>query len=112
VALFLVPTVPAQEARLYAPTDSVSLGERFWVAMAVEHGGMAALFPEVPVGDPEAGPLLLFGDAEVLAGRRLPPRIDGDVRVDSVVYQAATFALDRATVGPVTVRVVVGGDTL
>src|SRR5690606_13211235 len=100
------------EARLYVPSDSVSLGQRFAVAVAVEHGGAAAFFPEVPVGDAEAGPLLAFGDAEVFAARRLPPQIEGSVRVDSVVYEAATFALDRATVGPVAVRVVVGSDTL
>ncbi|HYG67635.1 MAG TPA: hypothetical protein VD838_08250, partial [Anaeromyxobacteraceae bacterium] len=38
--------------------------------------------------------------------------VEGGVRVDSVVYEAATFSLDRATVGPVGVGVVAGGDTL
>jgi hypothetical protein len=100
------------EARLYVLADSVWVGERFAVAVAVTHAGTAVAFPEVPAGDPEAGPLLAFGDAEVRDARRLPPRLGRGVRVDSVVYEAATFALDRATVGPVTVRVVAGGDTV
>jgi hypothetical protein len=33
------------------------------------------------------------------------------VRIDSVVFEAATFALDSARVGPVPVRIVRGGDT-
>src|SRR5690606_31969402 len=35
----------------------------------------------------------------------------GDVRLDSAVYEAATFALDSARVGPVRLRLVAGGDT-
>lgn len=103
--------VAASRARLYVLADSVSVGERFSVAVAVVHRGTAVVFPEVPDGDPEAGPLLAFGDAEVFDARRLPPRLDGTVRVDSVVYEAATFALDRAAVGPVAIRIVAGGDT-
>jgi hypothetical protein len=112
--LLLMAAGPAwgQQARLYVLADSVSLGERFAVAVAVAHRGTAAVFPEVPAGDPEAGPLLAFGDAEVFEARRLPPRLEGGVRTDSLVYEAATFALDRATVGPVEVRVMAGGDTL
>ncbi|MDX1419584.1 MAG: hypothetical protein R3181_06410 [Rubricoccaceae bacterium] len=101
-----------QEARLHVLADSVSLGERFAVAVAVEHQGTGMTFPEVPAGDPEAGTVLQFGDAEVFSLRRLPPRLDGAARMDSVVYEAATFALDRATVGPIVVGVLAEGDTV
>ena len=102
----------AQEARLHVPADSVFVGERFELSVAVEHAsGSTAAFQKVPDGDPEAGPLLSFGDAEVFSARRLPPRLDGAVRVDSIVYEAATFAPDNAVIGPVLVELMAGGDT-
>ncbi len=112
VGLILAGPAQAQEARLAVLADSVFVGERFTLAVTVTRpAGAPALFPEIPPGDAEAGPLLAFGDAEVFAARRLPPRLDGALRVDSLVYEAATFALDAATVGPVAVRVVSGADT-
>lgn len=111
MGLAVAAPAAGQEARLHVLADSVSLGERFRVAVAVTYRGAGAAFPEVPAGDPEAGPLLRFGDAELFEARRLPPRLDGEIRTDSIVYEAATFALDEATVGPVVVRVVREGDT-
>ena len=105
-------TAQAQTARLTVLADSVGAGERFEIAVAVDHGpGRQVFFPEVPVGDPEAGPLLAFGDAEAFAVRRLPPTVRGPVRTDSAVYTVAVFAADSALVGPVAVSVVAGGDT-
>ncbi|HYE95322.1 MAG TPA: hypothetical protein VD962_03875, partial [Rubricoccaceae bacterium] len=102
----------AQAVRLHVLADSVFVGERFSLAVSVDHlDGTTVAFPEVPAGDPEAGPLLAFGDAEILSMRRLPPRLDDRARTDSVVYEAATFALDSALVGPVTVRLSSARDT-
>ena len=102
----------AQEARLYISADSVFVGEQFELRIAVEYAaGSTVAFHEVPDGEPEAGPLLSFGDAEVFSARRFPPRLDGTVRVDSIVYEATTFALDNAVIGPVLVELMAGGDT-
>ncbi len=102
----------AQQARISVSADSVFVGERFELGVVVEHGsdGIVA-FPKVPDGDPEAGPLLSFGDAEVLSSRRLPPRLNGSTRVDSFVYEVVTFALDQAVVGPVIIDLMAAGDT-
>ncbi len=95
----------AQTARLTVPVDSVSAGEPFEVSVAVTHApGRQVAFPDV-AGDPDAGPLLMLGDAEALSVRRLPPSIRGAVRVDSAVFRVVTFAADSARVGPVRVRV-------
>ena len=104
--------VLAQEARLTVATDTVSVGERFDVSVAIEHSeGSTVTFPAVPPGDPEEGPLLELGDAELFFSERLPPRIESGTRVDSLVYRATTFSLDEAIVGPVVVEVIAGGDT-
>ena len=107
-----VHPVRSQEARLHISADSVFVGQRFELSVAIEHAsGSTVAFQEVPPGDPEAGPLLTIGDAELFSARRLPPRLDGIVRVDSTVYEAATFALENAVVGPFIVYLMVGGDT-
>ena len=100
--------------RLTVFADSVSAGERVRVAVAVDHRpGQTVVFPDVPAGPAEAGALLAFGDAEALSVRRLPPTVrGGGVRTDSAVYDVAVFAVDTARVGPVTVRVAAGRDTL
>lgn len=101
-----------QEARLHVPADSVFVGERFELRVAIEHSvGSTVIFPKAPDGDPEASSLLSFGDAEVFSARRLPPRLDGAIRIDSIVYEAATFALDNAVIGPILVDLMAGGDT-
>lgn len=111
VAALAVPA-SAQTTRLHVLADSVFVGERFEVAVAVERAaGVQTLFPEPPGAATAASDPLEAGEAELLALRRLPPEIRGDVRLDSAVYEAATFALDSARVGPVRLRLVTGGDT-
>ena len=96
----------AQRARLYVLADTVEAGERFRVAVAVDHApGRQTAFPAVPPDDAEAAPLVAFGDAEAFEVRRLPPTVRGRVRTDSAVYSVAAFAVDSARVGPVEVRV-------
>ncbi|HEX8384749.1 MAG TPA: hypothetical protein VF576_01125 [Rubricoccaceae bacterium] len=116
VALATLAPAAAQAqrpARLTVLADTVAVGERVRLAIAVDHGpGRSAVFPDVPAGDPEAGPLLTFGDAEAFSVRRLPPSVRGSVRTDSAVYTVAVFAVDTARVGPVRVRLVAGRDTV
>lgn len=104
-------TAQGQTIRLYVP-DSVEVGQRFGLAVATTSpASVYPVFPAAPLTDPEAGPPLTLGDAEVFYSRRLPPRLSGTTRTDSVVYEAALFALDSARVGPMEVRFVTGGDT-
>lgn len=108
----LATPASAQTARLHVLADSVLVGERFEVAVAVERpAGVQTLFPEPPGAATAASEPLEAGAAELLALRRLPPELRGDVRLDSAVYEATTFALDSARVGPVVLRLVTGGDT-
>ena len=103
----------APRARLSVLADSVSVGERVRVAVVVEHAaGVSAVFPAVPAGTGETAPLLTFGDAEAFSARRLPPQRRGAVWADSVVYEAAVFAVDAARVGPVVVALARGRDTV
>lgn len=114
-SLFLLLAGPcsAQTARLHVLADSVFVGERFEVAVAIERAaGVQTLFPEPPGAASGASDPLEAGEAELLALHRFPPEIHGEVRLDSAVYEAATFALDSARVGPVRLRLVAGGDTV
>ncbi len=108
----LAAPASAQTVRLHVLADSVTVGERFGVAVAVEHGaGVQVVFPEPPGAASAVENPLEAGEVELAEAQRLPPAERGSVRVDSVVFEAATFALDSARVGPVAVRIVRGGDT-
>ena len=113
--LFGAQAVAAQTARLSVQADSVTVGERFEVALVVRTPGSAAvqvLFPDLPP-TPGTQPAATYGDAEAVALRRRPPTLEpGGFRTDTAFVTVAAFALDRATVGPISARVVVGGDTL
>ena len=110
--LLLATPASAQSVRLHVLADSVTVGERFSVAVAAEHAaGVQVLFPAPPDANTAVDAPLRAGEAELLGARRLPPSVRGAMRVDSVVFEAATFALDSARVGPVTVQLVSGGDT-
>lgn len=111
-SLLLPAAASAQTVRLHVLADSVTVGERFEVAVAVERdAGVQTVFPEPPGAATAVSDPLEAGETELLALRRLPPDVRGDVRVDSAVFEAATFALDSARVGPVRLRLVAGGDT-
>lgn len=108
--LILLTALPAeaQRVRAYVPADSVSIGERFQVALVAEHGIMSeAVFPDSADG--------VFGDLEVLERtvheRRFGGQAQPGLRIDSATYVVTTFALDTAHVPPIPVRLVAGGDT-
>lgn len=107
VGLLSICAASAQTPRLYFPSEAVHVGERFelTLVLTVPDGGVA-LYPEAsPDGT------VVAGDAVLLSARRLPPRLGQGMRTDSLVYQVATFALDRATLGPIATRLVQAGDT-
>ena len=110
--LWAAAPATAQTVRLHVLADSVTVGERFGVAVAVEHAaGVQVVFPDPPDAATAVETPLEAGEAELAEARRLPPTERGNVRIDSVVFEAATFALDSARVGPVPVQIVRGGDT-
>ena len=115
LTLLLAPGAAAQTARLSVAADSVTVGERFEVALVMRTPGSAAaqvLFPDLPTV-PGTRPAATYGDAEAYALRRRPPTLEpGGLRTDTALVTMAAFALDRAAVGPVPVQVVVAGDTL
>lgn len=106
--VFLVAAVPpssAQDLRLHLSADSVTVGERFFLSITTEHDFAAD--PQFP----EPTDSLVFGDIEVLTRTSRNRYSRGDMRIDSVVYEVTTFALDTAVVSPIPVLFAAGEDT-
>lgn len=103
----------AQAVRVHVPVDTVRVGEPFTFSLAADHApGEEILFLELPrTRVPESGPLLQFGDVEILEADRLPPVVKGNVRTDSILFRGVAFVLDTARVGPIPVRHLADGDT-
>lgn len=88
-------------------TDSVAIGERFTISLVVEHETDTRV--EFPASDAGA---FVIDDVEVLGRSPVRGRTIEDAReVDSVAYEAATFALDSVRVPALPVQLVSGGDT-
>ena len=83
----------AQRVEAYLSADSVTVGDRFTLTLVALHG-----FETAP-SFPDAGEAV-YGDLEVLGVTASGGRALGDsgTRLDSVVYEATTFALDTAYV--------------
>ncbi len=102
----------AQHVRAFVTEDSVSVGDRFGLVLAVEHEGeLNPLFPDSVVFGQTT-----YGDLEAFSvrgrGYRMKDVSISDVRVDSVWIEVTTFALDTAFVPPIPIRVAYGTDTL
>lgn len=111
--LLFASSATAQTARLSVLTDSVSIGQPFELAVAVDHPpGQSVLFPEAPAELPELEPGRRAGDAEILSVRRLPPTAQGALRTDSALVTVAVFSVDSARVGPIRVQLAAGADTV
>lgn len=110
VLMVLATPATGQAVRATASVDSVRIGERFTVSLVATHRFTSSiLFPPAT-----AGPAV-FGDLEVFARTPGEERYLGaanpGMRVDSVAYEVATFALDTARVPALPIRVVSGTDT-
>lgn len=103
----VIPPVRAQRVDIYVSSDSVLVGEHFLISLSVAHdAGTMVSFPEPARGD------TLFGDVVLLAKHPVRTRIaGGTTRVDSVVYEAAAFAVDTARVPPMPIRLTVNEQT-
>ncbi|MEM8485878.1 MAG: hypothetical protein AAF564_10040 [Bacteroidota bacterium] len=108
--VMFAPAVQAQQVRAYVSVDSVRIGDRFSLTVVAEHTFVAdPIFPETQAGAE------FFGDLEVLAvqmaGSRLASEGVAGSRIDSLVYEVATFALDTAFVPSIPVFFVADADT-
>lgn len=102
VILVFCPTAAsAQRVLARVETDSVSIGERTTLVLSILHdAGRRAVFPdETGQAPPEA--IGAAGDFELLRRRSSGFRTLADgSRLDSVVYEATTFAVDTSRVNP------------
>ena len=104
LAVMLPAALPAQAQRVeaYLSVDSASVGDRFQLTLVALHGFAAEpSFPDASASDS------VFGDLEVLglatAGSRPLGEDNAGARIDSIIYDVTTFALDTAMVPPLEV---------
>ncbi|MFQ5568987.1 MAG: hypothetical protein ACE5G0_04890 [Rhodothermales bacterium] len=99
----------AQRVEAYLSADSVTVGDRFSLTLVAMHGAsLTPLFPD-PAADDSS-----FGDLDVLGVTTSGgyPIGSGDSRIDSIVYEVTTFALDTAYVPALPVVFSADEDTL
>ena len=97
----------AQTARSYVVKDTVSIGERFELILALD----GATSSNVQFLPSNAEPSL-FGDLEVLSRSEMGVLELNGIRTDSVIYEVATFAIDTAFVPALPAFITSGADTL
>jgi len=113
--MFVAAPVKAQQVETYASVDSVTIGDRFELTVVLGHDGNGeAIFTHDLLPDSlKAAPVFSLGDFEVLNVLSRGSRAyDLGGRIDSVVYEVTTFALDTARVAGIPVGLAVQGDTL
>lgn len=97
-----------REVQLHVLTDSVAVGERFFLAVTARHDTTETVaFPL-----PDNGEALSFGDVEALEAAIHERLLPDGMQVDSSVYLMTSFALDTARVAPIPVEFTAGGDVL
>ena len=100
----------AQSIAAYLSTDSVRVGDRFFLTLVATHeSAERPLFPDT---DANAE---VFGDLEVIgvtsSGTSQREGLNFVSTVDSLIYEVTTFALDTAYVPSIPVFFVAGSDT-
>lgn len=112
--LLLVNGAAAQEpvrVEAHVSADSVKVGERFTLSLAVEYVGGESIEVIFPSNQGEAASPL-FGDLRVIRRETMVQEQETEAgRLDSVAYEVTTFALDSARVPVLPVRLVAGTDT-
>lgn len=115
VSMTPVQSALAQRAEAFVDVDSVLVGDRFGFTVALGHDGQrAVVFPHQLIPDSLRSQVTFaLGDFEILGVRSEGSRPwDAGSVIDSVVYEATTFALDTARVAGIPVSLVAGVDTL
>ncbi len=101
-ALLAAWPAQAQRVEAYLSADSVSVGDRFQLTVVALHGfATEPSFPDAQTADSAFGDLMVIGLAT--AGSRPLSEDNTGARLDSIVYDVTTFALDTATVPPLPV---------
>jgi hypothetical protein len=115
ITAFFVQGAAAQQYESHLSADSVTVGDRFELTVVVGHDGTREpVFPHNLIPDSlQSTAYFTLGDFEILGvkgtgGRDWPT----GGRIDSVIYEATTFALDTARVAGIPVGLALGGDTL
>ena len=102
------PEHTTREVQLHVLTDSVAIGEQFFLAVTARHDTAETIsFPL-----PDDGEALAFGDVEALEAAIHERLLPDGAKVDSSVYLVTTFALDTAHVAPIPVGFTAGDDVL
>ena len=94
--------VQAQRVEAYLSADSAAVGDRFALTLVALHGFASdPSFPDASGADSAFGDLVVLGITT--AGTQLIGTGTDATRLDSVVYEVTTFALDTAIVPPLPV---------
>ena len=109
------PSSSAQVYDAYATADSITVGDRFKIIVSVAHDGTSdVIFPHSFIPDSlrvgsgwSLGDFIFLGDPD--RGRRT---VSSSWVVDSVSYEATTFALDTAYVSLLPIGLISASDTL
>lgn len=115
LVLAFVPGAVAQQYETHLSVDSVTVGDRFELTVVVGHDGTREpVFPHDLIPDSlRASAFFTLGDFEILGVNRSGSRNwPSGGRIDSVIYEATTFALDTARVAGIPVGLAASGDTL
>ena len=113
--LACVPAAVAQQYETHLSVDSVTVGDRIELTVVVGHDGTREpVFPHDLIPDSlQSSTYFTLGDFEILGVNRSGSRKwPGGGRIDSVIYEATTFALDTARVAGIPVGLEANGDTL
>lgn len=104
----------AQTVRAYVNVDSLAVGERMHLTVAVDQVAPPRAAITFPTPPPDTlGSFLRFGDLLILdILRRGSTGGEDGLASDSIVYEATTFALDTARAAPMPVLTTSGSDTL
>ena len=107
ILAFLPDVCYAQTARSYILKDSVSIGERFDLVVAMDNAPASGAQFLPSNASPE-----IFGDLEVISRSEHTTSEISGTRTDSVIYEVATFAVDTAFVPALPVFIATGTDTI
>jgi len=115
VTLIAAPDLSAQTYDAYSTSDSVTVGDRFSIVVAVEHDGSGqVIFPHLFIPDSlRQATGFSLGDFIFLSEKS-----QGQVKIssgwvrDTLAYEVTTFALDTAFVSLLPVGLISATDTL
>ncbi|NND71851.1 MAG: hypothetical protein HKN43_09740 [Rhodothermales bacterium] len=110
----VVPDTLAQSPYAYVSSDSITVGDRFGLILVVPRPAEAQIARPI-FSAPNGASTIRFGDLIIF--KRLSAGqvalASGDLPLaDTLVYEAATFALDSAFVPPLRLRLVTNTDTV